>query len=124
MSDPKYVRVERLGDALVISPLFTFARFTEADIADEWSQVQKHFEDDEVKHVVVDLGQIPYFGSTVLEWMVQMWKRAKAKGGKLATCNASPIGREVLAAARFDLLWGIFGTREDALAWLSANEDS
>ena len=78
----------------------------------------------DVKHVIVDLGQIPYFGSTVLEWMVQMWKRAKAKGGKLATCQASPIGREVLAAARFDLLWGIFGTREEALAWLSATEDS
>ena len=124
MSEAKYVRVERQGEALIVSPLFTFARFTEADIADEWRLVQQQLESGDVKHVVVDLGQIPYFGSTVLEWMVQMWKRAKAKGGKLATCNASPIGREVLAAARFDLLWGIFGTREDALAWLSANEDS
>jgi anti-anti-sigma factor len=122
VSDPKYVRVERQGDALIVSPLFTFARFTEADIADEWSQVQQHLDDDEVKHVVVDLGQIPYFGSTVLEWMVQMWKRAKARGGKLATCNASPIGREVLAAARFDLLWGIFDTRDQAVAWLSDAE--
>jgi anti-anti-sigma factor len=122
MSDPKYVRVERQGDALIVSPLFTFARFTEADIAEEWRQVQHELENGDVKHVVVDLGQIPYFGSTVLEWMVQMWKRAKAKGGKLATCNASPIGREVLAAARFDLLWGIFGTRDEAIAWLSAGE--
>jgi predicted alpha/beta hydrolase len=46
--------------------------------------------------VVVDLGAIPYFGSTVLQWMVQMWQRAKDKGGKLATCQASPIGRERL----------------------------
>jgi anti-anti-sigma factor len=122
VSDPKYVRVERCGDALIISPLFTFARFTEADIADEWRQVQKQIEEQDVKHVIVDLGQIPYFGSTVLEWMVQMWKRAKAKGGKLATCNASPIGKEVLAAARFDLLWGIFSTRDEALAWLGSTE--
>ena len=122
MSEPRYVRVERVGDALIVSPLFTFARFTEADIADEWTAVQKQIDGDGIKHVVVDLGQIPYFGSTVLEWMVQMWKRAKSKGGKLATCNASPIGREVLAAARFDLLWGIFGTRDEALKWLSADE--
>jgi anti-anti-sigma factor len=121
MSDPKYVRVERQGDALIVSPLFTFARFTEADIADEWSQVQKHLDDGEVKHVVVDLGQIPYFGSTVLEWMVQMWKRAKAKGGTLATCNCSQIGREVLHAARFDTLWGVFATRDEALQSLSAS---
>ena len=124
MSDPKYVRFERQGDALIVSPLFTFARFTEADIADEWALVQQQLENADVKHVVVDLGQIPYFGSTVLEWMVQMWRRAKAKGGKLATCNASPIGREVLAAARFDLLWGIFGTRDEALAWLGTEEAS
>jgi len=39
MSDAKYVRVERQEEALIVSPLFTFARFTEADIADEWQQV-------------------------------------------------------------------------------------
>ncbi|HEX5106261.1 MAG TPA: STAS domain-containing protein [Pirellulaceae bacterium] len=120
MSEPKYVRVERNGEALIVSPLFTFARFTDDDIADEWSQVQSQIDGADVKHVLVDLGQIPYFGSTVLEWMVQMWKRVKAKDGKLATCNASPIGREVLTAARFDILWGICGSREEALAWLAA----
>jgi anti-anti-sigma factor len=120
MSESRYVRVEQHGEALVVSPLFTFATFTEPDITGEWTAVQERLEGSSVKHVVVDLGQIPYFGSTVLEWMVQMWKRAKAKGGKLAACNASPIGREVLTAARFDLLWGVFNSREEALKWLSA----
>jgi anti-anti-sigma factor len=124
VSEPKYVRVERDGDALIVSPLFTFARFAEVDLAEEWQQVQNQIDGSDVKHVVVDLGQIPYFGSTVLEWMVQLWKRAKAKGGKLATCNASPIGQEVLSAARFDLLWGIFATRAEALAWLSKREET
>jgi anti-anti-sigma factor len=118
MSGPRYVRVEREGDALIVSPLFTFASFAESDISDEWMDVQCQIDSPDIKYVIVDLGQIPYFGSTVLEWMVQMWKRVKAKGGKLATCNASPVGREVLSAARFDLLWGILGTREEAQAWL------
>ena len=39
-------------------------------------------------HVVVDLGHIPYFGSTLLDWMVQMWRRAQAKGGSLAVTRA------------------------------------
>ena len=84
--------------------------------------VQKQLENADVKHVVVDLGQIPYFGSTVLEWMVQMWKRVKEKGGKLAACNASPIGREVLTTARFDQLWGVFDSRDEALKWLSGGQ--
>jgi anti-anti-sigma factor len=120
MSDPKYVRTEQLGDALIVTPLFTFAAFAEPDLANEWSAVQQLVEAPQVKHVIVDLGAIPYFGSTVLQWMVQMWKSARDKGGKLATCHASPIGREVLTAARFDHIWGSFGTRDEALAWLAA----
>jgi len=120
MSESKYVRTEQLGDALVVTPLFTFAAFAEQDLASEWSAVQAEVESPAVKNVVVDLGAIPYFGSTVLQWMVQMWQRAKDKGGKLATCQASPIGREILSIARFDKIWGSFDTREQALAWLAA----
>jgi anti-anti-sigma factor len=118
MMESKYVRTEQRGDALIVTPLFTFAAFAEPDLASEWSAVQAEVESPTVKHVIVDLGAIPYFGSTVLQWMVQMWKQAREKGGKLATCQASPIGREVLAIARFDQIWGLFTTREEALAWL------
>jgi anti-anti-sigma factor len=119
MTESKYVRTEHLGDALVVTPLFTFASFAEPDLANEWTAVQEMVEAPAVKHVVVDLGSIPYFGSTVLEWMVQLWKRAREKGGKLATCQASPIGREVLTTARFDRLWGICNSRDEALAWVA-----
>ena len=74
MSDPKYVRTEQAGETLVVAPLFTFATFAEAGIDSEWTAVQKQLDTPGIKNVVVDLGQIPYFGSTVLEWMVQMWK--------------------------------------------------
>jgi anti-anti-sigma factor len=118
----KFVRIDRAGDSLVVAPLFTFASFTEADMVAEWRAVQEQLDLPDVKNVIVDLGEIPYFGSTVLEWMVQMWKRAKAKGGNLATCNCSQIGKEVLHAARFDTLWGIFGSRDEALASLGATQ--
>lgn len=122
MSEPRYVRTEHAGEALVVSPLFTFATFAEQDLGSEWDAVQEQLEAPSVKHVVVDLGQIPYFGSTVLEWMVQMWKQVKAKGGRLAACNPSPIGREVLVTARFDRLWGVFDSRDEALEWLAGGK--
>jgi anti-sigma B factor antagonist len=122
MSSEKYVRIEKQGDVLLVSPLFTFAAFTDPDIGNEWTAVQEQIAIPEVQHVVVDLGQIPYFGSTLLEWMVQMWKSVKSKGGRFATCNASPIGREVLSAAHFDKLWGVFETRDQALQWLTAGQ--
>ena len=119
-SSRQYVRIDHAGDALVVAPLFTFASFTEADLAAEWRAVQEQIDAPEIKHVVVDLGEIPYFGSTVLEWMVQMWKRTKAKGGSLVTCNCSQVGREVLHAARFDTLWSDYPTRDEALKSIQA----
>src|SRR5918994_1724101 len=99
MSAGKHVRLEQEGEALIVSPLFTFSHFTEGDLVGEWSHILQKIEGDEIKHVVVDLGSIPYFGSTLLDWMVQMWKRAQGKGGTLAVCNPSQIGREVLGIA-------------------------
>ena len=115
MSEGKHVRLEQEGQTLIVSPLFTFSRFTEGDLVGEWNRILLTIDGQDVKHVVVDLGYIPYFGSTLLDWMVQMWKRAQEKGGTLAVCNASQIGREVLDIARFDTLWGIFGSRQEAL---------
>jgi anti-sigma B factor antagonist len=121
MSNGKYVRSEQHGDVLVITPLFTYASFTEPGITAEWVAVQTQLDLPETKHVIVDLGEIPYFGSTVLEWMAQIWKRIKVNGGKLAAARPSPIGREVLNAARLEKVWGIFNTREEALEWLERN---
>ena len=123
MNGPKYVRSEQHGNVLIITPLFTFATFTEPHVASEWAAVQEQLDSPATEHVIVDLGEIPYFGSTVLEWMAQMWKKMKAKGGNLATARPSAIGREVLAAARLEKLWGIFSTREEALAWLQGNAE-
>jgi anti-anti-sigma regulatory factor len=118
MSATKYVRAEQDGSVLVITPLFTYATFTEPGIAVEWDAVQQQIDSPATKHVVIDLGEIPYFGSTVLEWMSLIWKRARLKGGRLAAIRPSPIGREVLLAARLDRLWGIFDSREKAADWL------
>jgi anti-anti-sigma regulatory factor len=122
MSTSKYVRAERDGDVAVITPLFTYATFTEPARAVEWAEVQTLLDAPDTRHVIVDLGEIPYFGSTVLEWMTQLWKRAKAKDGRLAAIRPSPIGREVLLAARLDQLWGLFATRAEALDWLQTPE--
>jgi anti-anti-sigma regulatory factor len=119
MNPTKFVRAEQEGDVVIITPLFTYATFTEPGIMDEWAAVQQQIDAPSTRHVIVDLGEIPYFGSTVLEWMSQIWKRIKDKEGRLAAIRPSPIGREVLLAARLDRLWGIFDSREKAMAWLN-----
>ena len=69
----------------------------------------------DVKHVVVDFGSIEYFGSNVLEFLVQVGKRLKTKDGRLAICSATPVGSQILSVARFDKLYSVVATRDEAL---------
>jgi anti-anti-sigma factor len=119
MSETRFVRSEQQGNVLVITPLFTYATFAEPEVASELVQVQEQVDAPGTEQLIIDLGEIPYFGSTVLEWMAQLWKRVKLKGGRLAVVRPSEIGREVLAAARLERLWGIFDTRDQAITWLA-----
>lgn len=118
-SDPKYIRSEQQGPVLVITPLFTQAVFQESSSSAEWSHVQEQLDSPATQQHIVDLGEIPYFGSTVLEWMAQLWKRVKTKGGRLAVIRPSAISKEVLNTARLEKLWGIFDTRDQAVRWLA-----
>jgi anti-anti-sigma factor len=115
MSEAKHVRLEEAGETLIVTPIFTSGRFTEGEVVGEWNQILNKVEGVDVKRVVVDLGFVPYFGSTLLDWIVQMWKRLQGKGGSLAVCNASQVGREVLVIARFDKLWEIHDSRQAAM---------
>lgn len=118
-SDPKFIRSEQQGSVLVITPLFTQAVFQESSSSAEWSHVQEQLDSPATEQLIVDLGEIPYFGSTVLEWMSRLWKRVKTKGGRLAVIRPSAISKEVLNTARLGKLWGIFDTRDQAVRWLA-----
>jgi anti-anti-sigma factor len=122
MSDTRFIRSEQQGDVLVITPLFTYAMFGEPEVATELTEVQEQVDSPGTQQLIIDLGEIPYFGSTVLEWMAQLWKRVKSKGGRLAVVRPSEIGREVLSAARLERLWGIFETRDQAFTWLAKTQ--
>jgi anti-anti-sigma factor len=116
MTDQKLMRLEQEGDAVIVSPLLAFGHLFDPAIARDWKLVLDRLDDPDVKRLVVDLGHLPYFGSTVLDWLVQLWNRMKAKGGTMAACNVSGVGREVLSLARLDTLWRVFDNRDQALA--------
>jgi anti-sigma B factor antagonist len=118
MADQKLVRLEEEGDALIVSPLLPFGQLLDPSVARDWKMVLDRLDDPGVKRLVVDLGELPYFGSTVLDWLVQLWNRMRAKKGVMGACNVSPVGREVLSLARLDTLWRVFDNRDQALAEL------
>ena len=118
MTRPRHVVCEQQGGTLIVAPAASAANLADAEVAAEWSAAQHRLDEKRIRNLVVDLSALPYFGSTILECLTQMWKVLKAKNGKLAIAGASRIGREVLAAARLDKLWRTCDTRREALDWL------
>ena len=90
MNGPKYVRSEQHGNVLIITPLFTFATFTEPHVASEWAAVQEQLDSPATEHVIVDLGEIPYFGSTVLEWMAKVVHTCQKHGVPVVVRTGKP----------------------------------
>jgi anti-anti-sigma factor len=73
-----------------------------------------------VQDVVVDFGQSPYFGSSMLETLRRVWNELNQRGGRMVVCNVSMVGSEILQVSKFDQLWPIVATRNDAEQKLKA----
>ena len=115
MSIPKYFTVEQADDTVIFCAIGSIGGLVEDAARHEWDALLRQVDDANAKHAVIDLGALDYFGSIMLELLVVLWKRVHAHGGKLALCNVSPVGLEILQTAKFDTLWPIVPDREQAL---------
>lgn len=115
MAKPRFFTVEQDGDAVIFAALGTLGTLVEDAAREEWDALLAQIDDVDAKHAIIDLGALDYFGSIMLELLVVLWKRVHANGGKLALCNVSLVGKEILATAKFDTLWPILEDRAEAL---------
>lgn len=120
MSELDVFQTERIGGALVVVPKYGISALAAEEFKPEVRQLLASFDDPAILHAVVDLEHVAYFGTSMLEVMHALWRRLRDRGGRLLVCNVSPVGREVLRVSRFDTLWEIHATRDEAVAALGA----
>jgi anti-sigma B factor antagonist/stage II sporulation protein AA (anti-sigma F factor antagonist) len=103
------------GNTIIVLPLRNISSLADESVRAEWDEVLKRARPAQINRVVFDFGNIEYFGSTMLEAMLALWKQVRQRNGKMAICNVSPESEEVLRLAKFDSLWPIFPSRAEAL---------
>jgi hypothetical protein len=54
----------------------------------------------------------------MLEAIRALWNDLSPRKGRLVMCNASEVGREILQVAKFDQMWPLLATRDEALQLL------
>jgi anti-anti-sigma factor len=66
--------------------------------------------------VVLDLSQLRFFGSALIEALFRVWNHLKVRpGGRLSLCGLTSYCREVVEITHLDQLWSIFETRDEAV---------
>jgi anti-anti-sigma factor len=103
------------SDTLLITSLGWAGGLALDEMLLELAGLLDEFEQSRLKHAVIDLEKSSYFGTSMLQAMTAIWKRVRAAGGKMAICNVSDMGREILHVTKFDTLWPICPSQREAL---------
>lgn len=118
--DGKLFAVEIAGSAVVITPQVRLSEFDFALIEIEGKQLADWLgQHTQAPHLVVDLQNSDYFGSSAIGTFVRWWRVVNARQGRLAMCNLSPQAAELLRITQLDSLWHITAGRDDALCWIA-----
>ena len=115
MSAPKVFRAERQGPTLVVTPLGSVSSLDAGTLQPEIDALLREIAAHDLRSVVFDLAEVNYFGSLMLSAIHSVWKRLRPARGKMALCNVSDLGRDILRIARFDLLWPVYPSRQAAV---------
>ena len=112
----RHFEMEQEGVTLIITPLHSLGSLADSEIQIELSEALDMVDGEGARNVVIDFSSMEYFGSSVLESLLRLWKSVERSGGTMALANVSEIGREVLQISRLDKIWSIHATREEAIS--------
>jgi anti-anti-sigma factor len=107
--------IQQEGDVIIIVPQHDLREFEFGQIEAEGAEVLDILEQSRAKNAIFDFYKTDYYGSTALSFFVKVWKRVRANGGSMFFCNVSEHELEILELTKLGELWGLCGSREEAL---------
>jgi anti-anti-sigma factor len=107
------------NSTLIVAPTGPISNLAGQDVQPELEQVAALVQQGSCRDVLVDMEKVSFFGSVLLGALNVIWKQTRQREGKLALCSLSSLGREIIHAAKFDTLWDIYPTRDEALKALA-----
>ncbi|TWT56955.1 STAS domain protein [Thalassoglobus neptunius] len=116
-------RVEKNGDALVVTPSGEVSSFRYQDIHQEANTIRGEISRKNAKYLVLNLSELEYFGSEFIGSLVSMLRETRMRGGKGCFCAANDQMLKVLQNMSLFKLWPYFDTVPEALSTLNKSEE-
>ena len=123
MVTPKVFATTRQDDVLVVRLLGEVGGLDWENVHGELDAAARQLGPEGPRHVVIDFNQSSYFDSSMLNAILHLTRRVRDCRGRLAMCNVSASGRQILELVKFDSLWPICETRASALEMLAGRSD-
>ncbi|MEW4489718.1 STAS domain-containing protein [Thalassoglobus sp. JC818] len=111
-------RVEKIGDALVVTPSGEVSSFRYQDIHQEANTIRGEIARKNAKNLVLNLAELEYFGSEFIGSLVSMLRETRMRRGTGCFCAANDQMLKVLQNMSLFKLWPYYNTVSEALAAL------
>lgn len=115
MQHLKIFTIDQRGPLVVVTPRGEGSAFRYQDLHQEANSVRSVLTKPEVRFLIIDLGELDYFGSEFIGALVSMLREMRVRAGKGCFCAAKPQMLQVLQNMSLCKLWPHYPTRDDAL---------
>lgn len=109
------IRIERHGEIAVVVPSAEVEEMHETAIESAARMVIRALREEPPEGIVVDLSQVPFFGSVFVSFLLRCHSLAKRTGSEIVLAGPSKNARELLQLLDLETLWAIYDTRQEAL---------
>jgi anti-anti-sigma regulatory factor len=123
MTESELFSIDQRADTWIVTPRMSTAGLDEAQILEETGRLAERVGRLPAPDLVVDLRHMSYLGSGMLEALLTLRGTLITSGGRVVMCNVGVRSGKILELARFDELWPVFASRDDALAWIPIGPD-
>ena len=124
MSLNRLIRTDAVSDIMLLELRDGISSLADHNVLGELDQIRQLRRDIGFNKLIVDLAKAPFFGSSLLELIRVLWTDLSASNGRLVLCNPSPVGREVLEISKFDQVWPMVNSRQEAVNLLGSNANT
>ena len=110
-----FFEIAQQGDTIILTPQTDMGELNADRINSGMKHVFALLNNSSVKNIVLDFHKSGYYGSTALGFFFRLWRTISVRQGRMAFCNLSENGKDVLKVMKLETLWDICTSREDAL---------
>ena len=118
----EFFQIKRHGDIAVIVPSPQVEHLPETLLEPAAQLVLAPLREDPPGQIIVDLGEVRYFGSAFITFLLRCHQLMADRGSDLVLAGVNPNIRELLRITNLEMYWPMYDTAAEAVNTLGGSD--